>query len=830
MKQFGAMGSAFLLFVFVGASHAAGDGPERQAAKPLADLPVPASLTLTPANVSIRGVDNVQRLLVSGSAKTNGTIFDYSRKAAYESSDPKVATVSADGVIVPHGNGKAEVRVTFAGKSAVAAVNVTDFGAEVPISFRNQIVPIFTKHGCNAGGCHGKATGQNAFRLSLFGFDAAFDYDAVTKEARGRRIFPAAPEQSLLLQKASGGAPHGGGIRLPVSSGEYGILLRWLRQGTPAGSAKDPQVVRIECFPKSCVSNHNVGQQVLVTAFYSDGTSRDVTREAQFKSSEENIAVVDSYGVVRTFESSGSTAVMARYMGHVDVCQFTVPLPDVAVALTGPVLAKHNFIDELVQQKWQKLNLVPSPLAADATFLRRAYLDCLGTLPTPAEVREFQNDTSSDKREKWIDRVLARGEYADFWALKWGDLLRNKRRGQKENMRGTYAFHAWIRNAMATNMPYDKFVRNIIAAQGTVDQHPPVIWYRTVRNLTAQTNDTSQLFLGTRINCAQCHHHPYEKYSQDDYYQLQAFFGRMGQKQGETANEPAIFVKDKGDVRNPASGKIMQPRGLDGPPVVIGEDEDPRHKLVDWMVAPDNPYFARAISNRIWAHFMSRGLVEPVDDMRVTNPPSNPELLDALAQDLIKHKFDLKHLIRTIMNSTAYQLSSEGNANNLRDQQNYARNYPRRLIAEVLLDAVNQAAGTQEAFAGLPKGTRAIQLPDESVGSYFLDVFGRPSRETPCECERPREANLAQALHMLNSGDLETKLRSVNGRLSALLKQKATDAAITEELYLATYSRMPRAEEIRTVSEYVREQPDRRGAYEDLLWAMLNTKEFLFNH
>jgi hypothetical protein len=507
-----------------------------------------------------------------------------------------------------------------------------------------------------------------------------------------------------------------------------------------------------------------------------------------------------------------------------------VPLPDIAASQTRSVVPKRNYIDELVQQKWQKLNLVPSPLADDATFLRRAYLDCIGTLPTPAEVREFLSDPSPDKREKWIDRILARGEYADFWALKWGDLLRNKRRGQKENQRGTYAFHAWIRNALATNMPYDKFVRNILAAQGTVDQHPPVIWYRTVRNLTAQTNDTAQLFLGTRINCAQCHHHPYEKWSQDDYYQLQAFFGRLGQKAGESSAEPAIFVRPEGSVRNPATGKIMQPRGLDGPANVIGEDEDPRQKLVDWMVAPDNPFFARAISNRIWAHFMSRGLVEPVDDMRVTNPPSNPELLDALAKDLIKNNFNLKQLIRTIMTSSTYQLSSEGNPNNLRDQQNYARAYPRRLIAEVLLDAVNQVAGIQESFAGLPKGTRAIQLPDESVGSYFLDVFGRPTRETPCECERPREANLAQALHLLNSTDLETKLRSAGGRLGALLKQKASDAAITEDLYLATFSRLPSVEEIRTVSDYVRGQADRRLAYEDLLWAMLNTKEFLFNH
>jgi hypothetical protein len=505
-------------------------------------------------------------------------------------------------------------------------------------------------------------------------------------------------------------------------------------------------------------------------------------------------------------------------------------MAEAAQTVKWPELPKQNFIDELVQAKWKKLTLTPSPLADDETFLRRAFLDCIGTLPTPSEVREFLADTDPQKRAKWVDRILARNEYADFWAVKWGDLLRNQRKGSRENQRGTFAFHAWIRNALATNMPYDQFVRNILAAQGTVDQHPPVIWYRTVRNLTHQTNDTAQLFLGTRINCAQCHHHPYEKWSQDDYYQLQAFFGRMGRKNGESAQEPAIFVRPDGAVRNPVTGKVMPPRGLDGPELTISEDEDPRQKLVDWMVNADNPFFARAICNRLWGHFMSRGLVEPVDDMRVTNPPSNPELLDALARDFIEHKFNLKHLIRTIMVSTAYQLSAEPNANNIHDQQNYARAYPRRLLAEVMLDGICQVTGVEENFNGLPRGTRTIQLPDESVQSYFLDTFGRPTRETPCECERPREANLAQALHLLNSNEVQSKVGNPNGRLAALLKEKKDNAALTEELYLWVYGRRPRPEELKTVSAYVAEQKERKAAFEDLLWAMLNSKEFLFNH
>jgi hypothetical protein len=793
---------------------------------------VPAALAVVPAEVTLTGADDVQRLLVLGRTSGNeARAIDCSRKATYASSDARVADVTADGVVKPRGNGSAEIRITHAEQKTVVRVAVKDFDVEPPVSFRNQVVPIFTKLGCNSGGCHGKATGQNGFKLSLLGFEPEFDYTAVVKEARGRRVFFAAPASSLLLLKGAGEAPHGGGKRLTRGGTEYELLLRWIKQGTPPGSVKDPGVTRIEVFPTSAIVGRQSEQQLLVTAHYSNGTRRDVTREAQFKSNEPNIAGVDNDGLVHTDKAPGETGIMARYMGHVAVCHVSIPMNDGTTVAIPDDLRKRNYIDELVQAKWKKLKLLPSVVADDTTFLRRAYLDCIGTLPTPAEVRDFLTDGDAEKRAKVIDRLLARNEYADYWAVKWGDLLRNQRKNSKENQRGTFAFHAWIRNAFATNMAYDEFVRNIVAAQGTVDQHPPVIWYRTVRNLTHQTNDTAQLFLGMRINCAQCHHHPYEKWSQDDYYAFQAFFSRMGRKSGDTAQEPAIFVQPgAGGVRNPSTGKTLMPRGLDGPEAVVGEDEDARQKLVDWMAAPDNPFFARAIVNRMWAHFLGRGLVEPVDDMRVTNPPSNPELLDAMAKDLIAHKFDLKHLIRTIMTSTTYQLSSDPRPENIHDQQNYARAYPRRMPAEVMLDAIAQTTGVQDNFPGLPKGTRAIQLPDESVSSYFLDVFGRPARETACECERPREANLAQALHLLNSTDVQGRVANQAGRLGIMLKEKKTDATIVEELYLTTFARRPRPEEVKVALDYIAAQPDRRAALEDLFWALLNTKEFLFNH
>jgi hypothetical protein len=786
------------------------------------------ALMITPSEVRLVGNEAEQRLLVVSPTRGERWL-DASRRAVYESSDPAVATVSIDGLVSPQGDGSALVRVSVDGITATVRVTVESFGIERPVSFRNQVEPILAKAGCNSGGCHGKASGQNGFKLSLLGADASFDFDAIVKDARGRRVFPARPEQSLLLAKATAAVPHGGGRRIEVDSAEYATLIRWIRQGMPTGSAADPALVRIECAPRTAIVDPHADQQVIVAAYFSDGTRRDVTREAQYKSNEPDIAKVNDTGLVRTETSTGETAIMARYMGRVDVCRISIPQPS-SEAADWPELPRGNDIDEHVRAKWRKLNLTPSPLADDATFLRRAYLDAIGTLPTTAEVRSFLADPSPTKRAEWIDRILDRGEYADFWAVTWGDLLRNQRKGQREHQRGTYAFHAWIRNALAANMPYDRFVRNIIAAQGTVDQHPPVIWYRTVRNLTHQTNDTAQLFLGTRIACAQCHNHPYEKWTQDDYYSLQAFFARLGRKSGAIAQEPAIFMREEGVVRHPASGKVMTPHGLDGPDVQVGEDDDPRQSLVDWMANPRNPFFAPALANRLWAHFMGRGLVEPVDDLRVTNPPSNPELLDALARDFIAHGFDVKYLIRSIMNSTAYQLSSEPQPGNINDRQNYARAYPRRLMAEVMLDAICQVTGTAEDFTGLPRGTRTIQLPDEAIPSYFLDVFGRPMRETPCECERPREANLAQALQLLNSVDLQKKLGSSQGRLDSLLAAKKSDAEIVDEFYLAAFGRLPRSQERETILAYITARDDRKSALEDVLWAMLNTKEFLFNH
>jgi hypothetical protein len=520
---------------------------------------------------------------------------------------------------------------------------------------------------------------------------------------------------------------------------------------------------------------------------------------------------------------------MVRYMGLVDVAKITVPfnhdVPDDAYAH----FKAKNYIDELMLEKWKKLGIAPSPACSDEAFVRRVYLDAIGTLPNVDEVKMFLADTSADKREKLIDSVLQRPEYADYWAGLWGDLLRNKREGE-EQKRGTFAFAAWIRNCFATNMPYDQFVRGILTAQGEVGDNPAVNWYRHVRNQIHLVNDTSQLFLGTRVSCANCHHHPYEKLSQDDYWGFAAFFARVGKKQGDVAADQSIFVQKTGEINQPRSGKKMIPKALNGPEYQYVKGEDPRKQLVDWMVQTDNPYFSKAISNRMFGHLMGIGIVNAVDDMRVTNPPSNPALLDALAKDFVAHKFDLKYLIATIMRSQTYGLSCEPTQYNSSDRQNYSRYRTKRLSAEVLLDAVVAVTGSPEKFGGMPAGTRAIELPDQAVSSYFLAAFGRSGRESPCECERSYSPNLAQILHLMNSPEIQGKISAETGTVGTLLKANKSNEEIIETLYLKTFARKPVETEMKDALASITAAPERKAAVEDMAWTLLNSKEFLFNH
>lgn len=712
------------------------------------------------------------------------------------------------------------------------------------ISFGTDIVPILTKLGCNGGGCHGKATGQNGFKLSLFGFEPEVDYDALVTDARGRRLTTAAPERSLLLLKATSRVPHGGGRRLDESSDDYRMLRDWIAQGATAPREDDPRLVRIEVAPREQILATNSSQPLRVMAFFSDNTSRDVTRQAVYQSNEPNIAAVEADGLVKTGSQHGLVSVMARFGEQIATFHAAVPFASDPAKMTAaqkqldqlePKLGASSFDRPLLRQ-WRRLGVVPSAPTDDATFLRRATIDICGTLPTSDEVAEYLADTRSDKRARLIDRLLERPEYASYFALKWADILQNRGAGYSTSKQraGTTLFAAWIRDSLAANKPYDRFVSEIITASGSQNENPPAIWYRTVRKSPEYVESVAQAFLGVRVQCAQCHHHPTERWSQSDYFGLAAVFSQVGRKGGfadaEVPTDEIIFLKERGDVLHPRTGAILKPRPLGGSEFSLGLHDDPRGSLARWMTSADNPFFARTMANRMWAHFLGRGIVHPIDDARSTNPPSNPELLDVLAQDFIASGFDVKHLIRVITSSYAYGLESAPHPGNAGDAQTFARFYPRRVTAEVLLDGISQVLDVPTNFPGVPAGTRAIELPDENVAAHFLDVFGRPARMSACECERVDSPALTQALELVNSAEIQRKLTEKTGYAQRLATSDKSHADLATEVFQRVLARRPRPEELKAAVDFLASEPDRVEACRSLLWSLLATNEFLFNH
>jgi hypothetical protein len=759
----------------------------------------------------------------------SGQSRDLTRKVTYQASPPGIVTVDATGYITPVAEGEATVQVSAeSGIEASVKVQVAHLVHDLPINFPNQVTPIFTKYSCNGGGCHGKSGGQNGFRLSLLGFEPKEDYEYLVKEGRGRRLFPASPDQSLLLLKATARLPHGGGQRIDFDSPAYRVLRRWVEQGMPYGSESDPKVTHIEVFPPERLMEREQTQQLVVIAHYSDGSMEDVTRMTQFDSNDSEMAECSVTGLLTTGQLTGSVAIMARYQGHVGVSRATIPLGVTTDSLASP----SNFVDEKVFAKLKSLGLPSSAVCDDATFLRRVTIDLAGRLPTLDEAEAFLADQSPQKRVAAVDRLLESTDYADYFANKWNAILRNKRRQDFEK-KATFAFYDWIRQSLHENKPYDQFVREIITASGEVGKFPQVAWYKEVKDQSAQVEDTAQLFLGLRIQCARCHHHPFEKWSQQDYYGFAAFFSQVGRKRGYMQNEERVFHRPgMAQANNPKTGQSVKPTGLGSDPLELTPVDDPRHALADWMSRKDNPFFARSLVNRYWKHFFGRGLVDPEDDMRVTNPPSNPELLDALAQHFVDSGFNLKQLCRTICTSTTYQLSAEPNEWNQDDKQNFSRYYPKRLNAEVLLDAIDQVTGSQTNFGGVPQGTRAVQLPDNGFQSYFLTVFGRPESSSACECERSSEANLAQSLHLLNSNEIQGKLTNGNGRAVVLARDASrTHDVKLRELYMLAFGRPPQPDELAIAIAHIeKNEKEPNKAYEDIVWALINTKEFLFNH
>lgn len=717
-------------------------------------------------------------------------------------------------------------------------------GAEIEnhVSFVNEVMPVLSKAGCNVGVCHAKAGGgQKGFQLSLLGFEPAEDYESLVKDGHGRRLFPAVPDQSLLLRKASGQTPHGGGIRLAQDSVGYATLRRWIEQGTPFSTDSEPQLVSVEVQPASGLVKMSGEQQLAAVAKYSDGSVRDVTELALYESNSEAMAHVGEQGLVSVQDIPGKVAIMVRYQGKVAV--FTAAVPLGAPVETLP--EEKNFVDQHVFANLKAIGIPPSEVCDDATFLRRVTLDIAGRLPKESETTAFMANAAIDKREQVIDALLRSPDYADFFAGKWTPLLKN-RRDDASDITSNFAFHAWIRDSLLANVSYDQIVRELLAATGTVIGNPPVAWYKRVTEPKQQLEDVAQLFLGVRMQCAQCHHHPFERWSQDDYYSFEAFFSQVGRKPTGTRGEDLIFHKrGLATAKNVKTGEALTPTAFGDDVGEISPDTDPRLRLADWMSSPTNPFFAKALVNRYWKHFFTRGLIEPEDDIRDTNPPTNPELLAALEEHFINSGFDLKSLIREITRSNAYQLSSKPNKYNLVDRQNYSRYYPRRMQAEVLLDSIDFLTGAKTTFANLPPGTRAVALPDNSYNnaSLLLQVFGRPDSLSVCECERVQSSSLAQSLHLINSSEIKSKLADGGGRAVRLAAANdVSDEDKITELYVAAFSRKPRQDEMATAIVYLNEPltdaADKpiakttaaRGNFQDLIWALMNSKEFLFNH
>lgn len=788
-----------------------------------------ASLDNAEKKVVLHGKDARWQLLITEQEPGSpAQQRDATRRVKFSVDPPNVAHIDATGMIVPKANGRAQIIAQLDDSIQTSvALEVSGLDVTHAVNFPNQVVPIFTKLGCNGGGCHGKAAGQAGFKLSLLGFEPRDDYRHLVEESRGRRLFPANPAQSLLLQKAINTAPHGGGQRLEANSDEYRLLERWIAGGMHYGSDDDPVVTRIEVLPNQRRLAPKETQQLSVLAHYSDGHIEDISRTAQYESNNSDLAEVTTQGLVTLGEQVGDVSIMARYQGQVGVFTASIPL---GVEVEKWPVAK-NRVDELVYAKLKTLGIPPSQACDDSTFLRRVTLDLTGRLPTIEETQQFLSSQDPQKDSQVVDQLLESMDHAEFFARKWVTILRNRRTSPGHQF-GTYAFHSWLRDSFFANKAYDQLVRELITATGSVETNPPVAWLREVSTTEARVEDSAQLFLGQRLQCARCHHHPFEKWSQQDYFQMAAFFSKVQRKDGAQPEEP-MFVSRMGgaSARHPKTGKSLLPAGLNSNPITIKPVDDPRVNLVDWMVAPDNPFFARALVNRYWKHFFHTGLVEPEDDLRVTNPPTNPALLNGLAEYFVEQEYDLKALLRLICNSNVYRLSSLPNSHNLNDNNTYSRFYPKRMQSEVLLDAINQVALTHTSFDGMPVGTRAVSLPDTSFASYFLDVFGEPDSATACECERATEATLAQSLHLLNSKEVQSKLTSDEGLAASLAASSDPPKLLVNQLYLSALSRKATETEIATATSYLEERKDRRReAFEDLIWAVLNSKEFLFIH
>ena len=732
---------------------------------------------------------------------------------------------------------------SLAALTLVAVVHVCARGAEPstaagrPLNFTNDVMPLLSRLGCNQSACHGSLRGKGGLQFSLFGGDAASDYAALTLTAPGRRVNKVEPEKSLLLAKTTATIPHGGGAKVPVGSPDYNILLNWVVQRTPWGNAQDPKIVGISVTPDEYAVVKDAMQQLVVMASFSDGTQKDVTRDTLFKSSDAAIASVAEGGVVKAVEF-GEATVVASYLRQFAVVRIVIPQPLPSPWTDVPA---NNRVDELVFAKLKKLGIPPSDLCTDQEFVRRVYLDVIGTLPTPDEVRAFLADADPQKRGKLIDQVLKRNEFADYWALKWGDLLRIKSEYPVNVWpKAVQVYYRWLHEALQANKPYDQFVRELLTSGGSNFRSPPANFFRALPGRTPQAfaETTALVFMGARFNCVRCHAHPTATWTLDDDLGMAAYFAKVALKATQEWKEEIVYFNADGGIWHPRTKQLVKPQVPGGEALELGPEEDPRVKFADWLTSPQNPWFAKNVVNRVWSWLLGRGIVHEADDWRPTNPPENPELLDYLSQELVSHQFDLQHIYRLILNSRTYQLSSSTNPLNGRDVAHFSHYRLRRLGAEEILDAIGQVTGSTEPFYSwipvpslrLPTGYKATQLPDSDIECTFLEVFGRPSRDTPYEGDRNSDATARQAMFFVSSDTLQWKIAG-GQRIQQWFAAQKTDADIIEEIYLAALSRLPTEDEKQKATEFVTKHQSARGeAVQDLMWAVLSTKEFVVNH
>jgi len=796
-------------------------------------------LAILPSSIILSGPESRQNVIVER-VRANLLTGQVTNKLELSSDDPSVVRVE-NGQLIPIKNGSATITARTGTESATARVTVSDMEKPFEWSFRNHVQPVLAKNGCSSGACHGAAAGQNGFKLSLRGYDDQGDFLTLTRGSRGRRVTPSDPGRSLMLLKPTSAVPHKGGKRFETNSMDYRILSEWIASGAPGPQTNDARIERIEILPPHTVLDPGVTQQLLVQARFSDGHVEDVTRWVKYTSANETVAQVDDAGRVKV-SGFGEGAITAWYLSRIDIALVTVPFTNRVSPQVFARARKRNFIDELVLEKLKDLKLPPSPRCNDSEFLRRAFIDTTGVLPTGEEARAFLTGKSAKKRDNLIESLLNRQEYVDYWAFKWSDLLLVS--SKKLKPPAMYAYYNWVHNEVAANTPWDVFVRSVVTSQGSTLENGAANFYVLHDDPRLMAETVSQAFLGMSINCAKCHNHPMEKWTNKQYYQMANLFARVRAKSATEEGDNIVFVSDSGDVDQPLTGHPQPPAPLDGKELSMASPEDRRKALADWLVSRDNPYFTRAVANRVWANFMGVGLVEAVDDMRATNPSSNEKLLSALAKYLADQKFDLKALVRAILQSETYQRASEPLKENAADTRFYSHYYPRRLMAEVLHDAVAQVTGVPTQFTRdrsnipnavggkYPLGRRAIQLPDTQTDSYFLKAFGRPEREKTCECERTSEPNVSQVLHLANGDTINRKLASKECRITRLIEKKTADETIVDEAYLSTLSRHPTPAEkqdmLKTLA--IASDSDRRAAIEDVYWALLSSKEFLFDH